>query len=46
MYDICAYERAWTLEQTSSWCSAFTTDNLKVRSFRIYTNIYDKNILL
>lgn len=34
MYDLCRYEKAWTVTQLSPWCAVFSKEELRVLEYR------------
>jgi len=37
MYDMCRFDKAWDLRQTSAWCAVFSKEELQV----CVTNLHD-----
>lgn len=49
MYNLCRYEKSWTLDKISPWCGVFSKDDLRVLEFYndleyYYQFNYDKKI--
>lgn len=33
MYDMCRFEKAWSVDRLSTWCSVFSKDEMKVLEY-------------
>lgn len=42
MYDVCRYEKAWTVTKLSSWCAVFSKEELRVLEYREDLEYYYK----
>lgn len=42
MYDMCRYEQAWYLDNISTWCAAFTPDQVKILEYASDLKYYYK----
>ncbi|XP_053996566.1 multiple inositol polyphosphate phosphatase 1-like [Hylaeus anthracinus] len=42
MYDMCRYEKAWTVTKLSPWCAVFSKDELRVLEYREDLHYYYK----